>query len=299
MVDVEVEFRGLCLFYVDPGDPTRVKVAMPDARNGQTQPDGRPLSNPPGDWHVGYLSCQANLDGVDGVGEKDEFVHRFDAETLHFGAAEPGDGTHDINVPNFRCLADGLRPVDDLFSDAPPAGVLMWTALEGGRLSSDRGAFYSDFEVEPVNAQGESAPPGGGTPGICGAEYADSVTWKATIKADYLTLQFVPWDRRRPPTTVRLRPGKEGGAVKIRVANLCSDNPLRWTGELRPCRDVGDRYDVDFRWLYRLLGPDDELEALRARAKDKDVDPAPRFQRRDASRTCPPLCKPGKIAPPT
>jgi hypothetical protein len=56
----------------------------------------------------------------------------------------------------------------------------------------------------------------------------------------------------------------DGAIVEVTVANLCEDNPLQWGPSKTSARDV------DFRWHYQLIDPD-QLARLKALLNDRDL----------------------------
>jgi hypothetical protein len=265
---LEVEFRGLCLYVVHP-TTGQVAIVLPD---GRAKP--RPVvfaDNVIGTPHVGFLSCRLeDVAGSSGAGG--EVIHRFDSEQVEFGLPPAPAGKPKIEMPNADCFAPELQPVGGMFGARPPESVLMRMTLEGGQVDSTKGPNKWDFDG-----------------GQCGGNFADRVTWSRSVDAADVTLTFTNWNTGAS-SKLRLAPSQRDGAVKIRVANICSDNPLEWR-ELGVQKGIAAREDDDFRWFYQILeSKTGSLTSLVGRTGG--TLPVPRLDRRMlGGRSNPPGCE--------
>ncbi|MGH7616861.1 MAG: hypothetical protein ACREPM_06500 [Gemmatimonadaceae bacterium] len=244
-IQVRIEFSGLCLF-VHQRKQNRVSVVMPDARmpaNGATIVHRDHSHAVP---HAGYLRFDlADLDHAfpaaanDYAGPNFEVIHRFDREELHLGLAKTAAhvGVTELALPNFKQVESELKIRPDLFGDSPPPLLLMRTALLGGEFTSHSGGSNWKF---PTTANGKRAYQG---------QFASTSVWTGEVGGNELTLTLQPFDGR-PATTFALRP-KDGKMVRLKIVNLCAENPLEWP-ELKIRAMDGDE-DKDFKWLYRML----------------------------------------------
>ena len=249
-----VEFAGLCLYMRDPRDQ-KVAILMPDARKDAPpqHPDGED-----GEPHVGYIRfdlANLNVDGMrlpspgkldNGSGSPpNEIIHRFSGQQLDFGL-EPDERpmTLDIGVPRFNDFAGVLKPVRGLFAERPPRDLLMRTIISGGKIVSDRKG--KTWQFSSVLQSDSSSPTYSG-------QFAGFTLWHRTVDADGLTVTISNFDGT-PPLQIPLKPRDIDGrsVIAIKVANLCSNNPMEW--DEYPIRTVVE-HDLDFKWLYRLLQP--------------------------------------------
>jgi len=255
--ELRVEFAGLCLYMVDPleeGTGNKVAILMPDARKTA---DPMHKDGEDGEAHVGYIRFDlANL-GVKGMtlptpGKLDdgsgsppnEIIHRFDGQELSFGLdLDPNPMNVQIGVPDFGKFAGLLEPVPDLFTDAPK-NLLMRTIISGGTIEAHglgkTWAFSSVLHSTPVGDRYSD-------------QFAGFALWTRPVDAEGLTITISDF-KGNPAVRIPLIPRKIDGkqVIAIKVANLCSNNPMEW-GEY-PLRTVVT-HDLDFKWLYRLLAP--------------------------------------------
>jgi hypothetical protein len=246
---LDVEFSGLCHFLVHP-DGRQIGVVMPDGRlpkeTGRTIP---PYDKPPFKddlvCHVGYLRYNLADTGVDvgGSGSSDdpsfEVVHRFDFDDLDFGLgfdeplAEPR-----LAVPDVKDFAPNVEPVPGLFGVSPPRRLLMRTILRGGRLTSTPTDALWKFNgcLHPKGVEHIG-------------KFAGFVRWRRFVFDDELVMRLSSWTGV-DKTVVRLRPHGPERVVKLKIANLCAENPLEWP-ELFP-RLFQAKADNDFKWFYFL-----------------------------------------------
>jgi hypothetical protein len=260
--ELQVEFSGLCLFVVST-DRKRVGVAMPDAREKPNIATMRHVDNSVAVPHAGYLRFDLGDLQPGGVGiprangsngPRYEVVHRFDRETLDLGLGREQSevGVEELLFPSFQSIDDRLTILPNLFGDdAPPKELLMRTTLTGGTFTSHSGGSNWTFPTIPTGA---GAPYQG--------QFANYAVWTRTINDESLTLTLAPFNKGEP-TTLQLKP--KNGVLRLKLANLCAENPLEWR-ELK-LRTVSRDEDVDFKWLYRLMqdpekvapGPNNEL----------------------------------------
>jgi hypothetical protein len=242
---LEIEFSGLCLYVLDP-DGTRVGVLMVDARERTHIENPSHADGEPAEPHVGYLGCDlADLGlkvpgGEDGGAPRYEFIHRFDREAVDFGdafAEAPIDaGT--LNFPAVDRFAPDLEPLPGLFGANPPEILLMRTLLTGGTLTSNQEQPLWRFSKR-FNPEGEEYS----------GRFSSFATWTRRVESDYVTLRITSLSGETH-AELTLRPANGGDKVRLKMSNLCRENPLEWDD--LPIRTVQDK-DVDFRWLYRLL----------------------------------------------
>lgn len=245
--NLEIEFSGLCLYILDPNGE-RVGVVMVDARERTHIENPVHEDGEDAEPHVGYLSCDlADLGlavpaGEDGGTPRYEFVHRFDREVVDFGNAFPAAPIDhgELNFPAFDRFAPNLEPLPGLFGAQPPELLLMRTVLTGGKLSSNQEKPLWRFS-KVFNPEGEDYS----------GRFASFATWRRQVEGDALKLRITTFTGETR-ADLTLRPANGGDTVKLKMSNLCAQNPLEWAD--LPIRQVnGD--DVDFRWLYRLLRP--------------------------------------------
>jgi hypothetical protein len=252
--ELRVTFTGLCLFLIQE-DRTKVAVVQPDCRKG----DGAIHPDHPGGgkgrFHIGYIRFElVNLVegypvGTQKEGPAYEVVHRFRHEDLSWGL--PVDNTPmtiGTGLPAFERIAPDLKstrgecllePIRNRWDNDAP--LVMRTVLSGGTLSgSGKTNFYFPKVFNPD------------MPDYTGS-FADEVTWTRTVKAAGLNLCIRPFGAATG-TRIPLKPIQDGAQkiISIKVANLCSENPLEWNRFKDPRQPKKDK---DFRWLYRVLRP--------------------------------------------
>lgn len=262
--DLRVTFTGLCLHVIHP-DTKKVTVLQPDCRvkvsaKHEDGKDGIP--------HAGYLSFDlAHLDtGIQGLeavdGPPRQVVFRFDRHEVGFGlpeepmedastglpafegiAPESGNAKREAPLPEFENPDQSrLQLKKGLLGPNPPQELLMRVVLTGGTLRGDpEGSWSFPNHINPEREEYRG-------------EFSDTVIWKRTVRGQAgLTATFTGLDGQGE-TSIPLRPlpqpdGSMGIALKI--ANLCSDNPLEWEEFGTPEPSGGS--DLDFKWLYRLV----------------------------------------------
>jgi hypothetical protein len=243
---LEVEFAGLVKYLIQR-DGTQVGILMPDGRQ-----KGRPIE--PYDfgefkrhlvYHVGYIRYDLADTGVEvptvGKGRTPayEVVHRFDFEDLDFGLGfdQPMDPIK-LDMPELRQFAPHASPKPGLFSPAPPPELLMRSIIRGGSLTTRPNGGVSEFNA-CLNPRGKC---------YTGA-FAGSALWRRIVFDDELVLRLRTFGGEERQV-IRLRPHGRDRIVRLKVANLCSENPLEWP-ELT-LRSVDDQPDNDFKWFYFL-----------------------------------------------
>lgn len=252
--ELRVQFAGICMFVVDDKEK-QVGVLMPDARveGGVDQhPDTSPAR-----FHVGYLRFDlANLANLNprfataGGGENplNEGVHQFDREDLEFVVefddGEDGDITRSSSgLPEFEKIAPDpgqpnrsrfqLKP--GTFKPQPHDKLLMRTILRGGKLE---GEATADWYFPNLYKPGQP---------VYQDQFPGSVRWTCRVKS--VTVRIRKFDGSQT-IEFPLSPVNEGEVVHVKVANLCSHNPLEW--ENLESRQAA-RDDDDFKWLYLLF----------------------------------------------
>ena len=240
---LQVEFSGLCFYIIDPNG-TQVGIVMPDAHN---RPNLTHLDGTPAKPHVGYIRYDLANAGVDVPHDVSldaplyEGIHRFKREDLDFGL--PSDeplATPALELPEVKEYAKGLELLPGLYGKNPPPILLMRTVLRGGRLETmpeiESWKFSSVLNpTRPTQYEGK---------------FAGSATWTRQVNANELVIRLGEFDGT-PKSTLRLKPVAADTVVKLKVANLCSDNPLEWPE--MPTRTFLGGFDDDFKWFYRLL----------------------------------------------
>jgi hypothetical protein len=263
--ELRVTFTGLCLFLIRE-DCKRVAVLQPDARVGgrlsRFHPDGEPVVH-----HAGYLRFDlANLSAGSSApfpvtNPLNEGVHHFRWEELKFGIPDVDTGMAiQTGLPAMERVAPhplGPAPMDQelecpsgersrlqlmsgLFGTAAP--LAMRTILSGGTLKkSDSKSAWAFLPY--------ALTPGGLA---YAGEFATEVMWTRVVEdRDSLDLSITPF-AGGPAQTLTLHPTMTGtGAVLLlKIANLCSDNPLEWVEFPTP---PPAREDRDFKWFYQLF----------------------------------------------
>ena len=282
---LEVQFTGLCLHvqHRDDENGTRPEVAvlLPDARfrgDAKRHPDRTPAVP-----HVGYLRLDlANVvpelaatsfppderprDARDMPdGPHFEVVYRLGdmadrltgGQTLDFGLPDDAYAksmTVDTKLPSFDDIAPAHKVRADLFTklgganvaEDTPSPLLLRTLLRGGKLvPSEDGVSLDLWSIDPFL---RGVPGGAPQDPIVGC-FPGAVTWTRDVDASSLTLTFRKFDGT---VTARLPLQPRNGEIKLKIANLCADNPLEWNElELRTAAIE----DSDFKWFYQLLDP--------------------------------------------
>lgn len=277
---LEVQFTGLGMHIVH-SNGKEVAVVLPDARELQGPVRHEDLE--PAEAHVAYLRMNlAHLDltgsaavvpngqhqpnMLDDADPPVELVHRFTGETLSFGLTETASPIAvTLNVPSMDDVAPGLGLAPDLFALPTAARGRSWvmrTCLQGGTLSSPTSETKELWSIERrLFGATQQAP--------VVSDFRGDVIWTRTVNAAGLTLTSTALDG----TTMQLPLVPINGRIRLKIANLCRENPLEWS-EL-PIREP-TLEDADFKWFYKLLAvpPGGWLTAL-----DGMYLPAPRLIR--------------------
>lgn len=247
--ELQVELAGPCLYLVHP-DGKQIAVLIPDCRASTGIEFHRDSKN--AEPHVGYIRLDLADLGLPVPGPKDdepryELVHRFDRQVVTFvGEREPeeeheGRIRGELAFPNFDEVAPALRPLPGLFGDQPPDALLMRMVLDGGELEST--VTDETWLFSPV--LNRRAPP---EP----SRFASFVTWKRRFRGDSLAVRVTNFGSEAPEAEFPMRNIPDEAVIRVKIANLCCENPLEWNDlPLRQLR--GD--DEDFKWVYRLLEP--------------------------------------------
>jgi hypothetical protein len=242
--DLEIQFTGLFLYLLHT-DGDRAKAVMVNARQSQrrrgragnkTHPDTTRSDEP----HVGYLRFNlGSLDSrfpsdEDNDGPDFEVIHRLDAVDVSFPQIARSQYTMAAQIPNLDEAYPGLEPDPAIFRNPPSDEVLARIELNGGTWS---GHGMRSWEFKP-NRRHKKPPYQG--------NFAPVISWTRSIDAAQLEVVIQPFDSGAS-TTLELQPIRD--KVVLRIANLCSVNPLEWN-ELKSHKTA---VDADFKWVYHLL----------------------------------------------
>jgi hypothetical protein len=250
---LQVDFAGLCFHLFHP-DGRQVGVIMPDARlhapdDRLTHPDGTDAKP-----HVGYVGfdlADAGFNVPRGPrsdpnlptdSPQYEVVHLFDHEELDFGL----DFNGAMSVPEFVVadtakFAPELIPLPAMFGRNPPAALLMRTILRGGQFKAvaDLEQWFFEKTFTPDR------------PDFYVGNFSGSSRWTRTVKAEHLTLKIKKFDGT-VKTEIELRPGDDR-RIRLKIANLCENNPLEWEELGIRLTSPEHPFDDDFKWYYHLL----------------------------------------------
>ena len=248
--DLRIEFSGLCLFVVRKDDRTKhrvVHVLMPDARkplsiDALTHDDGTPAVP-----HAGYLrfdlaDLHHDLPAAEeeGVSPPYEGVHRFSGESADLGLHDASSDTDvdELMFPNFKSIDRRLELLPRLLNGKPPNRLLMRMRLTGGRFMSHSGG--SNWTFPGITTEAGHVYQG---------QFANFAVWRREkIDQAGLDLTFTSFaDGKAYKIPLRSRSGRP---IRLKVANLCAENPLEWP-ELK-IRVIETEEDLDFKWLYSL-----------------------------------------------
>ncbi|MGH7470438.1 MAG: hypothetical protein ACRENP_21040, partial [Longimicrobiales bacterium] len=179
-----------------------------------------------------------------------EVVYQFDQQELDFGIADAGPVERSLELPDFRRIAPNREVIDELFEADPPASLLFRTTLQGGDLRGTIGNGNWRFTHLAANGNGY------------GGQFAEVVTWRQRVAEDTLTLklsnlkgpvaeQFIDIGPTQAEKAQQKSDQNFTPTVRVKIANLCSTNPLEW--DALTTHTVATE-DTDFRWLYGLFG---------------------------------------------
>src|SRR5262245_2619892 len=239
---LQVEFSGLCGYLRHPDD-RQVGIVQPDGRllrGTVIAADHDPLVP-----HAGYIRYNLADTGASVPGKRTsdespsfEVIHRFEREEVDFGLDDQPMGQVNTSNPRVERFAPTVKPVPGLFSNNPPADLLMPCVLRGGSITS--APTLDEWRFSTLLNQG-------GQP--YEDRFAGFTTWTRVVDADHLTITLKAFDGT-PRTTITLTPRDPERIIKLKIANLCADNPLEWSEMfLRP---FNAKFDVDFKWFYQL-----------------------------------------------
>ena len=98
--------------------------------------------------------------------------------------------------------------------------------------------------------------------------FAGTAIWRRFVFDDELVLRVRDWEGTYKDV-IRLRPHGRDRIVRLKIANLCAENPLEWP-ELYLRMFSGDA-DEDFKWFYFLWRDRqrDDFEDLRENDEPK------------------------------
>jgi hypothetical protein len=245
---LEVEFTGLCLYVRRPEVEGKKKltVLMPDCRRSYSDSvhDDGSLAEP----HVGYLRVDlANLvdkfPTADEMNEpRGEVIYRFDRQELDLGIADDSNMTFEpLGLPSFNTILK-TPPRAELFDAVPPDDLLFRTVLCGGEIRGKRGNGHWAFRDVKIEVNGKNGKTHAG-------QFSEVITWTRTeIPGESLTLKISAFSGAKDPVPITLH--ARNNIIRLKIANLCSTNPLEWDGLImHVVRDT----DNDFKWLYRLF----------------------------------------------
>jgi len=243
---LQIEFSGLCLF-ITRKDKRRVTVLMPDARRERSVEVMRHHDGTEAVPHSGYVRFDLGdaLPGVfsvapnNSVGPRNEGIHRFDREELKLNLGDaPRIKTDELEFPDFGKINDRLQVNPRMFDDSPPAELLMRMDLTGGCFTAHSGGCnwtFPDTNLASGPYQGQ---------------FANYVTWTRIVKQDTLNVTIAPFGKAG--FTFPLHPS-ENRLIRLKVSNLCAENPLEWPDLALRVIAPNQNEDKDFKWLYRLF----------------------------------------------
>jgi hypothetical protein len=248
--DLRIEFSGLCLFVVRRDDRSEhrvVHVLMPDARKPLSVDTVMHDDGTPAVPHAGYLRFDLadfhhDLPGIeeDGVSPRYEGVHRFGGESVDLGIRDDPSDTEvdELLFPNFKTIDRRLTLLPRLLAGQPPNPLLMRMRLTGGRFMSHSGGSNWTFPSIATEAGH-----------VYQGQFANFAVWtREKIDQRGLDLTFTTFADGKS-NKIPLR-SKNGRPIRLKVANLCAENPLEWP-ELK-IRVIETEEDLDFKWLYSL-----------------------------------------------
>lgn len=241
-LDLIVTFSGLAVFARD-GEHT--VVLQPDARPDPDRKDTwYHLDDTRAEAHVGYLSFALGcLDPTAGPGE---VVVKLDRVAISFEGLPSGqtDATS-LVLPDFAAFAPVFVLDRNLLGNSPPVELLSRVHLPGGTLVG--GGDGLTREVTRVL-------PSSGVQGVkqSSKDFANKVEWVLRLaSACDVRVTLTSFDTLSEQTFV-LKP--VGGLVRLKIANLCGENPLEWD-EFDPHLSPKDKplEDLDFKWMSKLF----------------------------------------------
>lgn len=90
--------------------------------------------------------------------------------------------------------------------------------------------------------------------------FAGFAIWRRFVNADALTIRVREWGGANKHF-IRLQPHNDRSVLRLKIANLCSENPLEWPELYR--RSFTGNEDKDFRWFYFLWEhPDQNFDRM-------------------------------------
>lgn len=255
--ELRVVFTGLCMYVRHPTDPKRLAVLFPDGRQAKPLKDGSI-----GRQHVGYVQMNmANIDASLPYGQDEDpdyaIVHQLDDEVIDFGLDDDGQSIDfgQLFVPQMTLtpagpgtpfipgIARDVQLLPGLFGAQPSESLLSRTIVPNGTIVGS---------VEPAFWNFSKALSDPADPPYANQAFANHILWKRQVNTNDLTLRLTSFDGGRT-VSLTLKPvlnGEGDSVVCLRVANLCSQNPLEWEDFENP-PFLPD--DVDFKWMYELV----------------------------------------------
>jgi hypothetical protein len=167
-----------------------------------------------------------------------EVVYQFDRQELDFGVAKLEMAEVSIGVPGLGKITDtalkaGLENKPGVNGDAPPE-LLFRTKLSAGKFVGRRG--NGNWTL-----QGSSGPFSG--------QFSEVIIWTVENVPSTLTITLSSLYAGGPNDQSFTLQAVDG-IIRLKVANLCSINPLEWDALTT---HLERHSDDDFKWLYRLL----------------------------------------------
>ena len=276
---LEVEFSGLCQYLIQR-DGKQVGIVMPDARQ-----NGRPVR--PHDFeaskkylvhHVGYLRYNLADAGV-----PIQIAGRAGTPSYEV------DPSLRLRRPRFRSRfrradataevgsadADGVRShgFDLAWPLQRKAAGQVTHANDSARWEPNDSAEWRVVAVQPSLQKNGKRYLG---------EFAGFAIWRRLVLDDELVLRVRDWSGG-DKDVIRLRPYGRDRVVRLKIANLCSENPLEWP-ELYRRVFTGDS-DDDFKWFYFLWQDRSQTGFEKLLVQIRPLFPCPRLLRRTVTWT--------------
>lgn len=237
---LRIEFTGLAVF-AEHGD--EMLVLQPDARQNPDRDRGRGMVHRdgyPAAAHAGYLSFDARH-LLPGAGSGDVVV-RFNREAVTVEGMPAGRVADAVDLPDFSVFAPVVQLDSSLHGKTPAPSLLSRIHLSGGALSGKGDGKWRTMSrvlTSPTSMGHQQAS----NTFAHGVEYETQIAGAATV-----TIRLTAFDGSAT-RAYTLSPVK--GEVRLRVANLCADNPLEWREFPVPAEVPSP--DLDFKWLSTLF----------------------------------------------
>ncbi|HEY9226784.1 MAG TPA: hypothetical protein VIP11_09070 [Gemmatimonadaceae bacterium] len=258
---LELEFAGLALFVRRTGN-AGIRVLFPDARGvpGVTRRHRDKKASETAVPHAAYIrfnmhdlpafAADSNRVVTDDTPSY-EIVHRLQDETISFsvpgvGPLETGSAVTQtgLDIPDFSKFASELKVRPQLATGVSNDGIVGRLDLSGGEIES--------FNVSPELWRLANVH-NGKHAAVPDSEYGGTIVWSSPqLNGDRVVVTLTPFAGGKP-TQIELVANQTPGPtprIRIKIANLCANNPLEWD-ELPPRLVAQD--DLDFKWLYQML----------------------------------------------